>query len=83
MDLTIIIVSIIIIIIFLTYTENIAGFSNKEEKANILLNNENVLRSNYTASRKKIEWLDPVIYNDAKILLNQNKFSKNNVLNIL
>ena len=76
-----IIISIVILLYFMQ--SNIEGFSNKHEKVNTLLNNENILRSNYTASRKQIEWLDPVIYNDVKILLNENRFSRDNLINVV
>lgn len=75
---------LILIFYIVVYTDNIEGFtSSKDEKVDLLLESEKVLRSNYTASRNKISWMDPVIYNDVRNLINKNKFSRDNLIKII
>ena len=75
---------LILIFYIVVCTDNIEGFtSSKDEKVDLLLESEKVLRSNYTASRNKISWMDPVIYNDVRNLINKNKFSRDNLIKII
>ena len=75
---------LILIFYIVVCTDNIEGFtSSKDEKVDLLLESEKVLRSNYTASRNKIRWMDPVIYNDVRNLINKNKFSRDNLIKII
>ena len=78
----------LIYVIYNTYNNNIDSFEIKPSKteaikiASTVFKNKDKL-SSYTSAKENFDWIDPIIYEDIRMLAVNNKFDEVNISNTL
>lgn len=78
------IIIIVILLILIKYCANPAGLAvNKNQIIRGIIDDKSLFISgDYNKLRNKHSWMDAGIYNDARMLIRQNKFDKKNLQTI-
>jgi len=84
--LGLVILGIIVLCIICRKCEECEWFENKREKAEDIYRNTIDLLANgenYTTMKKRVNYIDPVIYTDIRELYKNNKFTVNDIQTVI
>ena len=74
---------LLIIVILIIFNKNIdEGFTDYTKKIDEIINNKELFKTNFYNTRKQLTWIDPIIYEDVRILQKDKNLSKESLINV-